>query len=127
MFKETFALFQPGLWQEEGLIITVVTGAENENPRVFRKMEKWLAATTAAVAMSVALVGASPAHASFTTGDAGAARRFVIGMMKEGAGSATIQDAEVSADYWSRLATEVATWPRLSLNGSSDVEPEPIV
>jgi hypothetical protein len=125
MLKETFALFQPGLWQEEGLVIAVVASGEREKPAIFRKMEKWIATTTAAVAMSVALVGACPTHASFTAENTGAASRFVIGM-EEGAASATIQDAEIPANYWSDLAREVATWPRLSLNGNSDDEPEPI-
>jgi len=125
MLKETFALFQPGLWQEEGLVTTVVAAAENEKPAIFRKMEKWIVTTTAAVAISVALVGSSPAHAAFTTEYAGVAKQVIIGM-DESAASATIQDAEIPANYWSDLAREVATWPRLSLNGNSDDEPEPI-
>ena len=42
------------------------------------------------------------------------------------ADTSPIQDAEIPANYWSDLAREVATWPRLSLNGNSDDEPEPI-
>jgi hypothetical protein len=125
MLKEMFAPFQPGLWQEDGLVITLITSGEKKKPAIFRKMEKWMATTTAAVAMSVALAGTSPTHALFTTGNAGTASRFVIGM-QEGTASATIQGAEVPASYWSDLAKEVATWPRLSLNGNSDDEPEPI-
>jgi len=125
MLKEMFAPFQPGLWQEDGLVITLIISGEKKKPAIFRKMEKWMATTTAAVAMSVALAGTSPTHALFTTGNAGTASRFVIGM-QEGTASATIQGAEVPASYWSDLAKEVATWPRLSLNGNSDDEPEPI-
>jgi hypothetical protein len=124
MIKETFAPFQPGLWQEEGLV-TVVAGGEEKPATIFRKMEKWITATRAAVAVSVALVGAFPAHTSFITDHAGAARRFVLGM-ESGTASVTIQNAEVPANYWSDLAKEVATWPRLSLNGNSTDEPEPI-
>jgi hypothetical protein len=88
-------------------------------------MEKWIAAATAAVAVSVALAGAFPAHTSFVTDHAGAASRFVLGM-DSGAATSTIENAEVPANYWSDLAREVATWPRLSLNRSSDDDPEPI-
>src|SRR2546422_10332126 len=106
MLKETFALFQPALWQQEGLI-TIPHEERKPATRTVRKMEKWIVATSAAVALSAAFAGSLPTYTSFLTGNAGIARRVVIGFEEGETAAAKIQGADIPANYWSGMAQEV--------------------
>lgn len=124
MIKEMFALFQPGEWQDEGLVIPAPVELESHKPRIARKMDKkWMAAATAATVAVVALsatLAAAP-NTFRAAGSTGAVKRIILGVEDEGS-TAVISNAEIPANYWANLSREVSSWPRLSV--ASNVEDE---
>ena len=96
---------------------------KSPNRPAVRRMEKWIVATSAAVALSAAFAGSLPVT-SLLTPNSGDAKRFIIGF-EEGVTPIRVQGAEIPATYWSELAQEVLTWPRLSV--TSEEDPEPIL
>jgi hypothetical protein len=127
MSRDTFASFQPAQWQEEGLVTALPVSDQGKGSaqKVVRRMEKWVAATSMAVALSTAFVAIPTSTSFIATSASGVSKRIILGTEKSA--NKTVAGAEVPANYWSDLAKEVSSWPRLSTNANyEDDGPEPI-